>query len=150
MEKVWVYLSSKVLDGSTLQSMLEQGQAFVQSWKAHEMPLNASFEVLYNRFIVVKVDETQYNASGCSIDKLLRLIKQFESDFKIELLNRLLVAYKKDENVEVVHAGKIKEMLLDGRLNNQTLVYDISVSNSDQYHVWEKALKDTWLKKYLN
>lgn len=149
MEKVWVYLSSKVLDGSTLQSMLEQGQAFVQSWKAHEMPLNASFEVLYNRFIVVKVDETQYNASGCSIDKLLRLIKQFESDFKIELLNRLLVAYKKDENVEVVHAGKIKEMLQNGAVDAETVFYNTAVSDSDALATWQIPLKESWLKKYL-
>ena len=149
MEKVWVYLSSKVLDGETLKAILEKGHAFVQGWKAHEMPLNASFEVLHQRFIVVKVDETQYNASGCSIDKLLRLIKQFETDYQIELLNRLLVAFKKDENVEVVHAGKIKEMLQNGAVDKETVFFDIAVSDCNTYSNWQKPLKDTWLKKYL-
>jgi hypothetical protein len=149
MEKVWVYLSNNVLEGDTLKAIQQQGQAFVQSWKAHEMPLNASFEVLHQRFIVVKVDETQYNASGCSIDKLLRLIKQFEADYQLELLNRLLVAYKKDDGVEVVHAGKIKEMLQSGAVDSETVFFDTAVSDSNAYANWQTPLKETWLKKYL-
>lgn len=150
MEKVWVYLSSKVLDGDVLKTIMEQGKAFVQNWKAHEMPLNGSFEVLHKRFIVVKVDETQYNASGCSIDKLLRLIKQLEADCQLELLNRLLVAYEKDKAVEVVHASNIKNMLAEKTMGENTKVFDISVSNSVEFSFWKKALKDTWLKKYLS
>lgn len=149
MEKVWVYLSSKTLEGEILKGVLEQGQTFVQNWKAHEMPLSASFEVLHNRFIVVKVNETQYNASGCSIDKLLRLIKQLEADYAIELLNRLLVAYESKNGVEVVHASKIKELLEAGVVNAETIFFDTAVSDSAKLLNWKLAMKDTWLRKYL-
>jgi hypothetical protein len=149
MEKVWVYLSSKVLEGEILKGVIEKGQTFVQNWKAHEMPLIASFEVLYQRFIVVKVNETQYNASGCSIDKLLRLIKQLEADYSIELLNRLLVAYDNNGRVEVVHVSKIKEMLEVGVIKPETIFFDTAVSDSANFLNWKLPMKDTWLKKYL-
>ena len=149
MEKVWIYLSDKKLEGELFNSITKQGQEFAQTWKAHDVPLSASFEVLLERFIVVKVDETQYNASGCSIDKLVRLIKQFETDYHLQLLNRLLVAYKKESGVEVVNASKIKELLISKTISSKTLIYNVAVSNSDEFANWLEPLESTWLKKYL-
>ncbi len=149
MEKVWVYVSDKPMTGEMLEKIKSAGNAFIQSWKAHDVPLTAAFEVVLERFIIVRVDEAQYGASGCSIDKLLRLIKHLETEHGIQLLNRLLVAYASEEGVNVVHSSKISELLANGKLNPETLVYDTSVSDSVQLAVWKKPLKDTWLKKYL-
>lgn len=149
MEKVWIYLSDKKLEGAVLASIQQQGQAFVQNWKAHDVPLSASFDVLYDRFIIVKVDETQYNASGCSIDKLLRLIKQLESDHQLQLLNRLLVAYKTTDGVEVVHSSKIKDLLATHAITPETEIYNVAASDSNEFGKWLQPLKETWLKKYL-
>jgi hypothetical protein len=149
MKKIWIYLSDKELKGDLLNSVLKAGNDFVQNWKAHEMPLNATFEVVSDRFIVVSVDETIYNASGCSIDKLLRLIKQLEADHKIQLLNRLLVGYKTQNGVEVVPSSSIKEKLASKQLDENTLIYNVAVSDSKEYENWLQPLKETWLKKYL-
>ena len=111
MKKVWIYLSDKELKGDLLTNVNNAGQAFVKNWTAHDVPLSATFEVVNDRFIIVSVDETQYNASGCSIDKLLRLVKQLESDHNLQLLNRLLVGYKTNDGVEVVSASLVKEKL---------------------------------------
>lgn len=149
MEKVWIYLSDKELNGEVLDAVLVKGKEFVQSWTAHDSPLKATFEVFSNRFIVVKVDESQYNASGCSIDKLLRFIKQVETDFNLQLLNRLLVPFKDGERVEVVHSSKIKELLNSKKIDENTIVFNTASSNSLEFEGWEQSLKDTWLKKYL-
>ena len=149
MEKVWIYLSDKKLEGDLLNSIKRKGQEFVLNWKAHDVPLSASFEVLLDRFIVVKVDETAYNASGCSIDKLLRLIKQLEADHHLQLLNRLLVAYKAESGVEVVNASKVKELLQLSEINSDTLIYNVAASDSVEFENWLQPLKETWLKKYL-
>ena len=149
MEKVWVYLSDKELKGDLHQSVLKAGESFVLNWNAHDVPLSASFEIINDRFIVVKVDETQYNASGCSIDKLLRLIKQLETDHQLQLLNRLLVAYKSDNGIEVVHSTKVKDLLSSKNLNENSLIYNVASSNSVEFKNWEQPLKETWLKKYL-
>ncbi len=149
MKKVWIYLSDKELKGDLLNAVKNAGEQFVQSWKAHEMPLSATFEIVNDRFIVVSVDETQYNASGCSIDKLLRLVKQLEADHKLQLLNRLLVGYKTPNGVEVVSASSIKEKLQTKQLDENTLIYNVAASNSNEYAEWLQPLKETWLKKYL-
>jgi hypothetical protein len=150
MKKIWIYLSDTELKGDLLNSVLKAGSEFVQNWKAHEMPLNATFEVQNERFIVVSVDETTYNASGCSIDKLLRLIKQLETDHKIQLLNRLLIGYKTQSGVEVIHSSVVKEKLASKQLDENTLIYNVAASDSNEYEAWLQPLKDTWLKKYLS
>ncbi|MDZ4665718.1 MAG: hypothetical protein SGJ15_12625 [Bacteroidota bacterium] len=149
MKKVWIYLSNKELKGDLLNSIVKAGEDFAKGWKAHEMPLSASFEVLNGRFIVVSVDETAYNASGCSIDKLLRLIKQLEADHQLQLLNRLLVGYKTPNGVEVIPASSVKEKLNTKQLNENTLIYNVAASDSKEYKAWLQPLKETWLKKYL-
>jgi hypothetical protein len=149
MKKVWIYLSDKELNGDVLKGVLEAGQSFVKSWTAHENPLNGTFEVLNGRFIVVTVDETSYNASGCSIDKLLRLIKQLEVTHDIQLLNRLLVGYKTSDGVEVIPSSSIKEKLVSKQLDENTLIFNVAASNSEEYSKWLQPLKETWLKKYL-
>ncbi len=149
MKKVWIYLSDKELKGELLNSVQKAGEEFVKSWKAHEMPLSATFEIVNDRFIVVSVDETQYNASGCSIDKLLRLVKQLEADHKLQLLNRLLVGYKTTNGVEVMPASSVKEKLRSKQLDENTLIYNVAASNSNEYAQWLQPLKETWLKKYL-
>src|SRR4051812_12631806 len=110
MNKVWTYLISKELNSEELKSLQQVGNEFVNDWTAHDNKLSASFDIYKNRIIVVKVNEDVNNASGCSIDKLLRFVKQAETKFQIELLNRLLVAYENVEKVEVVHSSKIKDL----------------------------------------
>ncbi|MGE0567609.1 MAG: hypothetical protein AB7O73_06640 [Bacteroidia bacterium] len=150
MKKVWTYLLNKELSSEILDDILSKGQTFVANWKAHEMPLDATFEIYKNRIIIVKVDESKYNASGCSIDKLLALIKSFEQEFNIELLNRLLVAYNNSENIAVVSSSQVKEKLESGEMTADTMIFDLSVSTSEALKDWQRPLKETWLKKYLN
>ena len=149
MNKVWTYIISVPLGDIELEQLLKAGKTFAEHWTAHEHKLNASFDIYKKRIVVVKVNEDAASASGCSIDKLIRFIKLTETTFGIELLNRFLIAYKNGENVEVVHSTKIKELLNQHIISENTIVYNTSVSNESEFKQWEQALKDTWLNKYL-
>lgn len=149
MNRAWAFIISKTLSKEELNSLTEAGTKFVLGWTAHEQQLTASFEIIKEKIIVVKVNEEVTNASGCSIDKLTRFIKDTEKQFGIELLNRLLVAYKKENTIEVVHATKIKELLEQNLISESTIVYNTSVNNQNDLKNWEQELKNTWLNKYL-
>ena len=149
MNKVWAYTISKALTESETDQLIESGKKFVSGWTAHEHQLSASFSVFKNRIILIQVDETVAEASGCSIDKLMHFIKDTEKQFQCELLNRFLIPYKKAETIEVVHSSKIKALLENKEMSEDTLVYNTAVSNSKELEHWEQALKNTWLNKYL-
>ncbi|MES2681627.1 MAG: hypothetical protein V4635_17155 [Bacteroidota bacterium] len=149
MNRVWTYIISKKLTESELNELLVSGRSFVTGWSAHENKLSADFEIFNQRIIIVRVNENVHNASGCSIDKLTRFIKETEQKFGIELLNRFLVAYQTSVEIEVVHSSKIKEFLAQGLINENTTVYNTAVASEDELVNWEQALKNTWLNKYL-
>ncbi len=143
MNRVWAYIISKELTDNELNQISETGNAFVLGWTAHENKLSGSFEILYQRIILVKVNEDVNGASGCSIDKLTKFIKQTEATFNIELLNRFLVAYKQNNLIEVIHSTKIKELLTQKHITENTIVFNTSVSNEMELMQWEQSLKDT-------
>ena len=148
MNRVWTFIISKTLSKEELNSLNDLGNKFVLGWTAHEQQLTASFEIIGDKIIIVKVNENVTEASGCSIDKLTRFIKETEKQFSIELLNRLLVAYKTNTGIEIVHSSKIKELLAENKISENTIVYNTSVSDQKEFNNWEQELKNTWLSKY--
>jgi hypothetical protein len=150
MERIWIYTISQLLPEEQLQQLTQRCQDFVSTWTAHEVSLDATFELYKNRLLIFKVNEANYNASGCSIDKQVRLVKELEQQFSVELLNRLLVAYEKQDEVRVVKTAEIAGLLNDGTINEQTVVFDNTITqSSDLATNWKKPLKDTYLSRYL-
>ena len=149
MNRAWTYIINKELSPEDIHSLQEEGEGFVKGWTAHEQQLSGSFTIYKNRIIVVKVNENVNAASGCSIDKLTRFIKQAEVKHGIELMNRLLVAYKNNDEISVVHSSKIKDLLKEGALNENTVIYNTAIANQEELNNWEQPLKESWLNKYL-
>lgn len=149
-QRIWIYTLSKQLSEEQLLDFKNRCNAFVLNWTAHDTQLAATYKLYKNRLLIFEVDETVYNASGCSIDKQTRFAKELEQLFNIELLNRLNIAYQKENEIVVVAQNKIKELLLNNSISESTLIYNNTISNSLQLETeWLKPLKETWLNKYL-
>jgi hypothetical protein len=148
--RVWVYLSDKPLAGPLEQQLKGEIEAFLAEWNAHGTALSAAYELRHEHFIIISADEEKFTASGCSIDKQLRFIKETEQKHTLSLLNRLLVAYKAGNEVKVIHASKVPALLADGTLNENTPVYNVGVSSEAELeNNFEVPLKESWLVKYL-
>jgi hypothetical protein len=149
MNRAWTYIISKKLSETDLNNLLAAGKSFVTSWTAHDRQLSAEFDIFNERIIIVKVNEAATAASGCSIDKLTKFIKDIEAKFGIELLNRFLVAYNDGDELQITHASLIKELLADRRITPQSIFYNTAVLTENELKNWEQPLKNTWLNKYL-
>ena len=148
--RIWIYLSDKAFDEKTEAGIHADVKNFLSGWNAHGKALTSGFEIKHHRFIIIKVNEEDYAASGCSIDKQLQFIKEIEKKYSISLLNRLLLAYKKENEVMVTHSSKTPQLLAEGLLNENTPVFNIALSGEEELHTdFEKPLKETWLSKYL-
>ena len=148
--RVWVYLSNKPFDEQTENSLKTDVQNFLLGWNAHGKALTASSEILHYYFIIIKADEEQYSASGCSIDKQFQFIKETEKKYTLSLLDRLLVAYKKENAVFVTHSSKIPQLLKDGIINEDTIIFNTTLSNESEFKTaFEIPLKESWLNKFL-
>ena len=149
-QRIWIYTLSKELTNEQLTDFKIKCLEFVNSWTAHDVKLDASYELYKNRLLVFKVNEASYNASGCSIDKQVRFVKDQEQHLNIELLNRMLVAYEKHDEFYIVHQSNIKQLLANGEITENTIVYNNSITSSLQLeNEWKIELNKSWLVKYL-
>lgn len=149
-ERIWIYTLSKELSHEQLVDFKNRCQNFVSGWTAHDVSLDASFDLYLNRLLIFKVNEDKYNASGCSIDKQVRFVKELEQIFSVELLNRLLVAYENNNHVEVIRSSQVKDLLATNAITANTVVFDNTISQSAELNSkWKQPLQATWLAKYL-
>jgi hypothetical protein len=89
--RVWTYLCNRPLDDDEAKLIEHQIKKFTLSWKAHQKPLAASGQLLYNQLIVLAVDESIEPISGCSIDSSVHFLKTIESHLEVDFFNRLNV-----------------------------------------------------------
>ena len=148
--KIWIYLSDKEFDTLTEKMISERTELFLRSWKAHENPLSSFFKIYKNRFLVIGVDEQEFSASGCSIDKQLKFIQDLEKELQLQLLNRLLVAYESGDKIEVVSQSKIRDLIDSQIINHNTRVYNNAISSLNELETnWLIPIQDSWLNKYF-
>lgn len=143
--RVWIYQSNQSLSHTQLAEIGTILADFTTSWSAHNQALKASFELKYDRFIVLIVDETQAGASGCSIDKSVHLIKEIEQKFGINLLDRFNIAYKEADVVKSVGRNGFEELIKVGLVNEKTPVFNNMVTNYKDYQdKWETTIANSW------
>jgi hypothetical protein len=148
--KVWVYQSDRVFTNDEANTLSEALASFTQQWTAHNQQLKAKGEVWHNRFIILIVDETQAEASGCSIDKSVHFLQEVEKQLGVSLFNRQLVSIKNGDEVKTYNINELKTQFEKGTINADTLAFNTLITTKEQLDTqWELPIKQTWIKRYL-
>jgi hypothetical protein len=148
--KLWVYQSSRPFTPNEKEDILQKGLLFVNNWASHGAKLAAAFEVVYDRFLVLAVDENQMKASGCSIDASVGFMKEIEKAYKVNLFDRLAIAFYKGEEIHVLPLAEF-ELLVDSKIvNPDTIVFNNLVSTVGEFKThWQINAKNSWLARYF-
>jgi hypothetical protein len=148
--KVWIYQADRKMTDMEKKTILEKSRNFIAGWASHGNPLKAKVDILYNTFLVLTVDEEDFAASGCSIDKSLHFIKQLETDHQINLLSRNMIAFLKNEEVLIEPLEAVKTQIKAGKIEKNSIIFNNLVNSRGQMETdWKIPLKGSWLKKYL-
>ncbi|MCW3083776.1 MAG: hypothetical protein JWP12_1142 [Bacteroidetes bacterium] len=148
--RVWVYQNNKALSDVEVNEIKIAGEKFISDWSAHGAALRASFDVLYNRFIVIAVDEKQALASGCSIDKSVHFIKQLEQQLHLNLFDRMQVAYKKGNELVACSLAEFEKLAAAHEVNENTIVFNNMVTTKAAFDLdWEVPVKNSWQRRVL-
>lgn len=149
--RVWIYQSGRAITEAEVSVIEAELQNFCRQWQAHGAKLAAAGSVLYNRFIVLVVDEKAEAASGCSIDTSVHLVKKLGERLGIDFFDRLQVIYVNDNNqLAGFHSSDTMELLAEGRIHEGTPVFNNMVQTLGELRDhWHQPMKDTWLTRYL-
>ena len=121
----------------------------VSNWAAHGAALLGSATLLYNRFAVVAVDETQNLPSGCSIDASTRWFKEIEAQTGLSFFDRS-IAFLQNGHVQTIEMLKAKQAVNEGLITGDTMVFNPMVTTIADFKTnWQVLAHQSWLKKYF-
>ena len=143
--RVWIYQANRVLASGEADLIQEKLNSFTAQWLAHGHELLATAEIRYNQFIILSVDEQQTGATGCSIDKSVKLMLELEKQFNINLFDRFQLAYRDGEKISTCNRDDFQDLLDSGKVKPDTIVFNNLVSTRKGLDTtWEIPLKDSW------
>jgi hypothetical protein len=149
--KVWIYQSDRNFTDLEIAEIKKKSAMFLLDWSSHGNMMLATIDVLYNRFLVVLVDENAASASGCGIDKSVRFMQQIEKDYLVNLFDRLLVTFRDENNI--IRGTKLQEfekLVEKGALNENTIVFNNLVGTKEEMQTkWEVPMKLSWHARML-
>src|SRR3954453_17437514 len=90
--RTWLFGISPSLNEAQSRQLLQQVDHFLDEWAAHGTPVTSARALLENSFLAIAVDERS-ETSGCSIDRMFGLLRQFEGDLGVSIpdANRVFV-----------------------------------------------------------
>jgi len=148
--RVWIYQCDRLFLISEALDMEDMLKDFVDNWHSHGTPVKGYANLLFGRFLVFIADETATGVSGCSTDSSVRLVKQIEDKYNVEMFNRQLLAFIVKDKIEQIPLSQLGYALENNLITPNTLYFNNTVlSKKDMEENWIIPVKDSWMKKYL-
>ncbi|MBA5791316.1 ABC transporter ATPase [Flavobacterium sp. xlx-214] len=148
--RIWIYQSDRKLSDDEVATANELVSNFVENWAAHSTPLKASYQIKYNRFIILAVDQEYHAASGCSIDASVKIIQDLEQKFKVDLLDKMNVTYKTGEFIAHKSLIDFKKMAKEKAVNANTIVFNNLVNTIEEFEdFWEVPAGESWHSRFF-
>lgn len=145
--RIWIYQASRNLTGSDLSILTEALTTFTNQWNVHGNPIETSFDIRFDRFIILAAND---QVSGCSIDSSVRIMKALGTEVAIDFFDRTQIAFLKDGQVETYPLSKLKEAYENEQWTSESLTFDNQASTlKDLSEKWIIPAKTSWLKRYL-
>jgi hypothetical protein len=148
--RVWIYQAGRSFSSDEISELRAMLDEFITQWTAHGSDLEAGYDLPYNRFIVLALDQSLTSASGCSIDASVRFIQSVEQRFDMELLDKMNVSYKQGEFIAYKPLKDFRQMAKDRAVSPNTIVFNNLVANKHEYlHHWEVPASDSWHSRFM-
>ncbi len=148
--RVWVYQSSRLF---TLQEALlieELLKDFTAKWLSHGVPVKGAGYLFFGQFIILMADEKATGVSGCSTDSSVRLIKDIEQRFGVNMFDRTTLAFVVKDKVQLLPLSQLQYAFDNGFINSDTLYFNNLVQTKEELESnWIIPVRDSWLSNKI-
>jgi hypothetical protein len=148
--RIWIYQCNRSFSDSELEEISKKLTAFLEGWTAHGADLQSGFEIKYKRFIVIALDQKVNIATGCSIDASVKFIQELETEYKVDLMDKMNVSYKQGEYIAYKSLTDFKKMAKDKAVSKNTIVFNNLVNTKAEYlEFWEVPASESWHSRFV-
>ena len=145
---VWIYQSNRIFSVPEALQIEELLKDFASNWKSHGTPIKGYGNLFFGQFVIFMADETASGVSGCSTDSSVRLIKNIEKDFEVDMFDRQMLAFIVDERIQMVPLSQVNNFLEEGILTADTLYFNNTIlTKKELLKEWIIPVKKSWLAK---
>ena len=147
--RLWLFAASQPLEGAAAESLLGRVDAFLDGWNAHGHPLTGARAWVEDRFLMVAVDEATAPPSGCSIDALHRILKDYEEETGIGLTDHADVLYRAPDG-SVARATRLDfaRLAKDDAVALDTPVFDMTLTRKSELGSrFEVPAEEAWHRR---
>lgn len=149
--RIWIFGSDQPVTGAHAERLLSEVDRFLEEWRAHGQPLRCGRLWADNRFLVVGVDQSDANASGCSIDGLFRTLQQLERTIGARLVGGGRVYYRDHAGAaQSIARAELDGLVAKGEVGPDTAVFDTSITDLGEWRErFEQPARKTWVAELL-
>lgn len=148
--RIWIYQANREFTSDEKSKLEKNAGDFIVNWTSHSKLVNADFEIRYNRFLVLLLDESHVAAGGCSIDSSVHFIQSLETEFKNPMTDRMKFAFRNGDRIEAVSKNEFEQLLSEGLITNDTIVFNNLVHTKRELDSnWEIPFAKSWHKQFF-
>ena len=148
--KIWIYQSNRKFSDDEMTQIETELKIFIEKWAAHGKPLEASYQLKYNRFIILAVNQENQIATGCSIDASVQFIQILEQKHEVDLLDKMNVTFKLGEHVAHKTLIEFKKMAKEKAVSENTIVFNNLINTVGEFEeFWEVPAMDSWHSRFF-
>ncbi|ARV14919.1 ABC transporter ATPase [Polaribacter sp. SA4-12] len=148
--RVWIYQSDREFTANEVELISAKAKEFINQWTRHGDDLKGSFTIKYNQFLVLAVDESFNDVSGCSIDSSVRFIQGLENELKLDLMDKMNITFKDNDTINLVKLSDFQKFAKEQKVTSETIVFNNMVSTKEDFeNNWEIPAKESWHKRFL-
>jgi hypothetical protein len=148
--RIWIYQADRPFSTDEEKIISDSLMSFCLQWEAHGNPLQTSFKIEYDQFVILAVDESLAGASGCSIDGSVRILKELGNQLGIDFFDRSKIAFLENEKIQTYSINHLKSLFESGQLTSASHTFNNLVANKAEWEIqWRISVQKSWLTKYL-
>lgn len=148
--RIWVYQSNRKFSEDEISEIETALKEFLKDWSAHGTSLEASYQIKYNRFIVIAVNQEIQSATGCSIDSSVAFIQELEKKYNVDLLDKMNVTFKLGEHIAHKPLIDFKKMVKDKAVTEKTIVFNNLINTIEEFKdSWEVPAAESWHSRFF-
>ena len=148
--RVWIYQANRPFTLHEVLQIDELLEDFASHWLSHGAEVKGFAKVFFGQFIVIMADEEATGVSGCSTDSSVKLIKNIEQDFTVDLFNRQLLAFNIHERIQLFPLNELDSVIEKGELMPETLYFNNTVLTKKEFiWGWIIPINQSWLATRL-
>lgn len=146
--RVWIYQCNRLYTLSEALEIEELLEEFTKTWLSHGAKVKGYANLFFGQFIVLMADETATGVSGCSTDSSVRLIKNIEQDYHVNLFDRQMLAFVVKERIQLLPMEQLNYAIENNFINADTSYFNNTVQTKEELlNKWLVPVKESWLAK---